>query len=222
MYNQELEISDLKDLELYIKKFQDEEKIGLTDKQLDELIKKIYSVINVFTKKGDLEKVYEVCSLASKMFYLAAEKTDQLDVRQKAILCANLMNDKANLEKVSKELRVDLNVIESCSFKSIFINGKRYSNDVIIFPDRVKDKWWRTEGHKLSIDDIKIDLESDRPEVFIVGTGIQGKLDILPETIEFLKSSGIELIAEKTEEAYKTYNRLSQSKKVVAAFHLAC
>ena len=42
------------------------------------------------------------------------------------------------------------------------------------------------------------------------------------ETKKFLESKGITLIAEETGEAYKTYNKLKDQKKVVAAFHLTC
>ena len=33
--------------------------------------------------------------------------------------------------------------VESCSFGEIVIDGKHYSNDVIIYPTRVDDHWWR-------------------------------------------------------------------------------
>jgi hypothetical protein len=39
--------------------------------------------------------------------------------------------------------------IESYRFGEIVIDGRRYSNDVIIYPDRVDGKWWREEGHSL-------------------------------------------------------------------------
>ena len=46
-------------------------------------------------------------------------------------------------------------LIESYSFGKISINGKIYHSDVIIFPDRVYDSWWRKEGHILHLEDLK-------------------------------------------------------------------
>ncbi|KPV64134.1 MAG: hypothetical protein AOA66_0450 [Candidatus Bathyarchaeota archaeon BA2] len=42
------------------------------------------------------------------------------------------------------------------------------------------------------------------------------------ETKEYIESKGIKLIAQRTTEACKTFNRLVKSKKVVAALHLTC
>jgi hypothetical protein len=47
-------------------------------------------------------------------------------------------------------------------------------------------------------------------------------MKIHPQTEQYLRSSGIELIAAKTEKACRTYNDLFKSKRVVAALHLTC
>lgn len=113
-------------------------------------------------------------------------------------------------------------MIEFYDFGQITINGRQYTTDVIIFPDRVKDRWWRREGHRLSIDDLK-EVVQAKPEVLIVGTGYHGCMDVPIEVTNFLASNKIELIVENSGEAWKTYNRLAkQSKRVVAAFHLTC
>lgn len=112
-------------------------------------------------------------------------------------------------------------MIDSYSFGKIVIDGKEYTNDVIIFPDRVKSSWWRKEGHSLYPEDIE-DITKESPEVLIVGTGAYGRLSIPSETREYIKSDGIEIIAEKTEEACKTYNDLKDEKKTIAALHLTC
>ena len=113
-------------------------------------------------------------------------------------------------------------MIDSYGFGYITINGKRYTNDVIVFPNRVEDNWWRKEGHRLQIEDIEAVVE-EKPEVLVVGTGYYGLLKISAETVEFLKSKGVELIAQKTRDACTTYNRLVESrKKVIAALHLTC
>jgi len=112
-------------------------------------------------------------------------------------------------------------MIESYDFGRIVINGKRFGSDLIIFPDRVNSNWWRKEGRILSADDVK-EIVDARPEVLIVGTGYSGLMKILPQTERCLESSGIELIAAKTEKACKIYNELSKSRKVVGALHLTC
>lgn len=112
-------------------------------------------------------------------------------------------------------------MIEFYDFGQITIDGKRYTTDIIIFPDHIQDDWWRKEGHRLSIEDLKTVLQA-RPEVLIVGTGYNGYMKVPNEVRDHLKSKEIELIAENTKEAYKTYNRLASTKKVVAAFHLTC
>ena len=112
-------------------------------------------------------------------------------------------------------------MIESYKFGQIVIDGKKYTTDVIIFPDRVEEGWWRKEGHRLFIDDIQ-EILKERPEILVVGTGYAGLMKIPPETEERLKSEGIQLIAENTRKACKTYNQLSKSRNVIAAFHLTC
>lgn len=112
-------------------------------------------------------------------------------------------------------------VIESYGFGRITIDGKQYTTDVIIFPDHVRDGWWRKEGHRLSIEDLK-DVLQAKPEMLVVGTGYYGFMKVPNEVKEHLKSKKIELIVENTKEASKTYNRLASTKGVVAAFHLTC
>ncbi len=113
-------------------------------------------------------------------------------------------------------------VIDSYSFGRIVIDGRRYSTDVIVYPDRVDDRWWRKEGHHLCVDDIREAVEEMAPEVLVVGTGYEGRMRVLPETRDYLKSKRIELFVEKTEDACKVFNKISTSKKAMAALHLTC
>ena len=111
--------------------------------------------------------------------------------------------------------------IDSYDFGRIVVDGKAYTSDVIIFPDKVKDNWWRKEGHALHIEDIETVVE-EKPEVLIVGTGKYGILKVLPETKEYIESKRIELIVEPTDRACEMYNKISKNKKAVAALHLTC
>lgn len=113
-------------------------------------------------------------------------------------------------------------MIEFYDFGIIVINGKRYASDVIVFPDRVKDNWWRKEGHRLAIEDLQEVLEAE-PQVIIVGTGYSGLIKITDEVKQHLNERGIQLVIERTDDATKTFNKLAKSgEKVVAALHLTC
>jgi len=112
-------------------------------------------------------------------------------------------------------------MIESYGFGRMRINGVTYTSDLIVFPDRVKSDWWRIEGHKLRVEDLEEVLRV-KPEILVVGTGYYGFMKVLPKTEKHLQAEGIRLIAEKTEEAYKIYNKLSESNRVTGAFHLTC
>jgi len=112
-------------------------------------------------------------------------------------------------------------MIDSYDFGRIVINGRTYTSDVIIFPNRVKDGWWRKEGHKLHVDDIE-EAVREKPDVLVVGSGYSGLMAIPRETANYIRSSGIELIAENTRKATEIYNKLSRSRRVIAALHLTC
>lgn len=112
-------------------------------------------------------------------------------------------------------------MIDSYSFGKIVIDGKTYTSDIIIYPDKVDDSWWRKSGHLLQREDLT-DVLAYHPEVLIVGSGAYGLMKILDETKQFLESKEIVLVVEETKAACDTYNRLKEEKKVVAAFHLTC
>jgi hypothetical protein len=115
-------------------------------------------------------------------------------------------------------------LIDSYEFGRIVIKGKRYRSDVIIFPERVLDGWWRREGHRLYVEDLKEVLNAEpQPEVLIVGTGYSGLMKVSDEVEVLLRSRGINLIAQPTKQACQTFNELLKTgRKVVSAFHLTC
>jgi len=114
-----------------------------------------------------------------------------------------------------------VNTIDSYQFGIIVVSGQQYTSDIIIFPDRVKDSWWRKSGHQLCLDDIA-EVLTEKPEVLVVGTGASDLMKVLPEVRQAAEAQGIELIVEATDNACHTYNQLSHSQKVVAALHLTC
>lgn len=112
-------------------------------------------------------------------------------------------------------------MIELYSFGRIVVDGKEYTSDVIIYPDRVDGNWWRKEGHRLQVVDIEKVIE-EKPEIMIVGTGASG-LMVVPKEIEnYITGKGIKLVVDTTKEACDAYNRLSKLGKTIAALHLTC
>ena len=112
-------------------------------------------------------------------------------------------------------------MIDSYDFGRVTVDGKRYSTDLLVFPDKIKAGWRRREGHSLQIVDLTEVLEA-KPEVLVVGTGYSGMMDVPPQTRAHIESEGIELVIQKTAEACKTFNHLIESRTVVAALHLTC
>jgi hypothetical protein len=111
--------------------------------------------------------------------------------------------------------------IESYRFGEIVIDGHRYSNDVIIYPDRIDGNWWRQDGHSLVPADVWEVLQAP-PEVLVIGQGSAGRMDVPVDTVRKLQEAGIEVIVEPTGRACETYNRLCGNRQVVAALHLTC
>ncbi|MBD3190628.1 MAG: hypothetical protein GF308_08285 [Candidatus Heimdallarchaeota archaeon] len=115
-----------------------------------------------------------------------------------------------------------MNTIDDYSFGSMTINSKNYSSDLILYPNKIITNWWREEGHSLCMEDLQ-EVEKDKPEILIIGTGAYGRMTVPKEVIDQLEEEGIKVIARKTTEAVKEYNKLvKEGKKVVAAVHLTC
>lgn len=113
-------------------------------------------------------------------------------------------------------------MIESYRFGKITIDGKDYHRDIIIFPDHIKEKWGREEGHRLKPKDIE-DVIAFQPDILVVGQGALGRMKITDPVKRLLEERNIVLIAEKTNIAKDEFNRLArEGVKVVAAIHLTC
>jgi hypothetical protein len=115
-------------------------------------------------------------------------------------------------------------MIDSYDFGVIVVKEKRYTSDLIVFPEKVVDKWWRKEGHKIYVEDLKeIFSHAPPPEVLVIGTGYYSLVKVMPEVEKALETRGIKLIVQPTGEAYKMFNMLLKSNRFVAgAFHLTC
>ena len=112
--------------------------------------------------------------------------------------------------------------IDHYRFGRIGIGGRDYDTDVIIFPDRVQDRWWRREGHRLSGEDLDTVL-AEPPQLLVIGTGYYGRMHVPEETLALLRAAGTEIRVLKTGEAVSEFNRLQKDcARTVAALHLTC
>lgn len=111
--------------------------------------------------------------------------------------------------------------IESYRFGHLVVDGRTYQRDLIILPDRVLGGWWRKEGHALHPGDLEAVFEA-KPDFLVVGQGASGLMEVTSETMRKLETAGIELLAQPTEKACQTYNRLREQRSVAAAMHLTC
>jgi len=113
-------------------------------------------------------------------------------------------------------------MIDSYKFGKIIVDGVEYTSDLIIFSGRVISDWWRVEGHRLRVEDLK-DVFVSELDVLVVGMGAYGLMKVGDDVRKALAARGILLKAEKTEKACDIYNELvKEGKKVAAALHLTC
>ncbi len=110
--------------------------------------------------------------------------------------------------------------IDSYSFGSIIINGKKYSSDLVIYPEKINVPWWRKEGHKLCLEDLKEIIEF-KPEILVIGTGKSGLMKVPKQVMKSLNERGIKTYVEKTPVAVKIYNN-NNRQNIIATFHLTC
>ncbi len=112
--------------------------------------------------------------------------------------------------------------IDSCSFGTLVINGKPYTEDLIIHPDgKIMMPWRRKRGYQLSMDDLQ-ELIDSSPEVIVAGTGVSGGVRPDRNLEEDLSKLAIEFIAVPNEKAIRAFNELVPGKRVGAGFHLTC
>ncbi len=111
--------------------------------------------------------------------------------------------------------------IDSYSFGMITVDGKTYTSDVIIFPDRVNPSWWRKEGHLLQLIDLT-EVFEEKPDVLIIGTGYSGIMKVADETVKALQGKNIDLYIEKTNIAVDIFNSIENDRKAIATLHLTC
>ena len=112
--------------------------------------------------------------------------------------------------------------VDAYSFGRIRIDGVDYTSDVLVFPQRVRDRWWRREGHSLCMEDLA-EVLADPPQHLVVGSGCYGNMRVPEETLNALRARGIAVKVCITGDAVAELNRLQrEAARVVGALHLTC
>lgn len=116
--------------------------------------------------------------------------------------------------------------INSYSFGNIEVDGKKYTDDVIISSKEgvIEDYWWRDEGHELQNQDLD-QVYNLNPGIFVMGIGYNSRVDIQPGVKQKMERKNIDFRHEKSTEAVELYNKLLEQyydKHIVGGFHLTC
>ena len=110
--------------------------------------------------------------------------------------------------------------LERYSFGRLVLDGEEQTRDLIVLPERVVTNWWRTDGHRLVLDDLE-DVREELPQHLVVGTGAYGQMRPDPEAVEQLGRDGVKVEALRTADAVRRYGELDP-RQTAAALHLTC
>jgi hypothetical protein len=111
--------------------------------------------------------------------------------------------------------------IEDYRFGQMIVDGRTYTRDLVLLPDRVMANWWRKEGHRLAVADMQAVIDA-APEIAVIGTGAYGLMKVPQETHRALMAAGIDLRVARTGDAWGVYNNLRERHATAGAFHLTC
>lgn len=100
-------------------------------------------------------------------------------------------------------------------------SGEGAGKDILLSEEGVS-AWYEREGHKLKSEMLTRALKR-KPEVLLIGTGVNGALEIGNKARKAAQAAGVQLVAMRTPQACQEYNRLCHlGKKVVLLAHGTC
>ncbi|MEM7821791.1 MAG: MTH938/NDUFAF3 family protein [Candidatus Aenigmatarchaeota archaeon] len=150
--------------------------------------------------------------------YLENNQISQIRDRKRDKLFRTLINVKSRITH-SKNNPIKINSLE---FGNITINNKKYDKDVIISYKGLVKEIQTQIRHLISKKEFSSIL-SEKPEVIVVGTGIEGDMEISSDVQKIAEQKGILLLSFPSLEAIKKFKQLYESgKKVVAYIHITC
>ncbi|MCD6324338.1 MAG: Mth938-like domain-containing protein [Desulfurococcales archaeon] len=113
-------------------------------------------------------------------------------------------------------------LIDGYDFGRLEIGGEVITQDVVITPQRVVKGWWRLEGHRLQIPDVR-DFLAEDVDAVVVGTGYDGMMRVDDDVVDAFRRRGREVFVLRSREAVKKYNELVRAgRKVLLLIHLTC
>jgi hypothetical protein len=128
---------------------------------------------------------------------------------------------------IRKSEGVDILVkVESLSFGSIVVGGKKYRRDVILLPDGTvkqrKGGFWMFGSHSFKRNEIE-ELTKAGAEEIVIGTGTNAKAKLSNEAKSYVGQARLQLHALPSYEAVPEFNNLvGLGKKVAAIIHITC
>ncbi|MBL7206402.1 MAG: hypothetical protein ISS36_02270 [Candidatus Aenigmarchaeota archaeon] len=110
--------------------------------------------------------------------------------------------------------------IDNLKWGEITIDGKTYCSDMAIFWDGAIK--YITKNHKLTIQEFML-LLPKKPEVLIVGIGINGAMSVDEDVKQVAEDKKIKIFEETSEKAVDIFNAMiSDEKRAVAVIHTTC
>lgn len=107
--------------------------------------------------------------------------------------------------------------INSFYFGNIIIDGKKFTNDVVITANgTVREKH---RSHTIEKEDIQ-EFIIDNVETIVIGTGTAGNVKVDPNVNIMAQLSGINVIIKPTINAVEEFNKIKGKKAGI--FHLTC
>ena len=116
--------------------------------------------------------------------------------------------------------------IDSFNFGFIVVDGKQYVSDVVILPyGTVKERdpgKGRVGSHTITRSEID-NMVRLRPEVILVGTGIDGLAKLSGDAEAYHQQVDFKLVVLPSNRLVPRFNQLTEEKKKVAALiHITC
>jgi hypothetical protein len=115
--------------------------------------------------------------------------------------------------------------INRLTWGKLELEGGQTFKDAKLFPGGAREWDWRETGteHQPGVqpDDVR-ELIERGATVVVLSQGMNGRLQVSPETLALLDDSGVRVHVLQTEQAVKRYNELVDIEAVAALIHSTC
>ena len=110
--------------------------------------------------------------------------------------------------------------IDSVNFGEIVINGKIFDSDMTLFWNGKMS--YRSKEHLVEMGEFMKILMS-KPEIVVIGIGMQGAVKIAPEVAEWAENVKVKIYTEVTPKAAEMFNAfVSEGRRTAGIFHVTC